>query len=265
MSQVSPANIKKLFGPGSQCAHPDCVQPLISSDKNRTLAGDVAHIEAVSEGGPRYNPKMTNRERNHYDNLIALCLIHHRLVDSKENVEDYPVELLKQWKQEHEDKMRDVFNKNPSLLRQAIYALFEADFPERDHIPSGTLASFEIEAKIKYNAIKGRRIRIREYSAYFAKIDGIYRKLEEDGASFKTQKLLHNIRDTYLRVKELLVGDTDNEMDIIRENADYIFDAVEDRLLESINDPNLFEYKYAISIIMVDAFMRCEILENPNV
>ena len=265
MPRFSEASIKQLFGrSGNQCAHPDCSNPLIADNDNQSVIGDVAHIEALSEGGPRYNSKMTNSERNHRDNLVLLCPIHHKLIDKRENVKDYPVEILKRWRQDNEDKWKDTQTRDPNLLRRAIYAMFDADFPQRSNIPNRATTSFEIEAKIKHNAIKEKFSIVREYSVYHAKIDAIYKELENQGASFKTERLLRNIHDVYIRVKGSLVKDTDNEMEIIQENADYILDEVEKRLLESIGDPNLFEYGHAISIIMVDAFMRCKILEPPQ-
>ena len=54
---------------------------------------------------------------------------------------------------------------------------------------------------------------------------------------------------------------------IIRLNADNIIENIEDELFNLINknrDQNKEDIAFEISIIMVDAFMRCKILEEPN-
>lgn len=92
---------KRLYGlSGNVCANPTCGKKLI--DKNGNQLGEIAHICAASPEGPRYNPSMTDDQRRNIDNLILLCEDCNKLVDNKENVEQYPIELLHNWKQNHE-------------------------------------------------------------------------------------------------------------------------------------------------------------------
>src|SRR5579863_4670145 len=102
----SPKTIKILFGSsGNQCAHPDCVNPIIapgSDQSDDAVLGQICHIYAASDNGPRGNAALTDAERNGADNLILLCGFHHPMVDSQH--QDYPAELLKQWKKSHEAK-----------------------------------------------------------------------------------------------------------------------------------------------------------------
>lgn len=53
---------------------------------------EVAHICARSEGGPRWDPQMTEAENRSSFNLIPLCLDHAREIDV--TPEHYSVELL---------------------------------------------------------------------------------------------------------------------------------------------------------------------------
>jgi hypothetical protein len=76
---------------------------------------------------------------------------------------------------------------------------------------------------------------------------------------------LQNIKSIYLLEK----GNY-NSMDEIRANADNIIETVQNKLWEIIeNSPNAntdmpFEViQISLLIILVDAFMRCEILEEP--
>ena len=44
--------------------------------------GEMAHIHAVSEGGPRHKYGMTEAEKNNVENLMLLCAEHHHLIDT---------------------------------------------------------------------------------------------------------------------------------------------------------------------------------------
>lgn len=84
---------------GNECAFPECHNVLV--DENGTFVGEVCHIEAALPGGERFNPDMTNEERRSYDNLMLMCHQHHVVTD---DVNEYPVEKLKQMKRTHEAK-----------------------------------------------------------------------------------------------------------------------------------------------------------------
>ena len=81
MSTITVKTIKTLFAKsGNECAFPGCKEKLIYDD-NKIMC-DIAHIEARSIGGPRYNAMQTEEERNCVENLICLCSNHHKLIDS---------------------------------------------------------------------------------------------------------------------------------------------------------------------------------------
>ncbi len=70
--------------------------------------GELAHIHAVSEGGPRHKYGMTNEEKNNIDNLMLLCPTHHHLIDSKP--EEFGDGFLVHQKKLHEDRIRKLTN-----------------------------------------------------------------------------------------------------------------------------------------------------------
>jgi hypothetical protein len=97
--------IKQLFGlTAARCCFPNCRKRLIfpATDlSHATVTGDIAHIHAFSNGGPRADSSLDNRSRNKFENLLLLCAACHRLVDGQP--EEYPDEVLAAMKESHLD------------------------------------------------------------------------------------------------------------------------------------------------------------------
>lgn len=91
---------------GNQCAFPGCNKMIINSDG--VLLGEVCHIEAALPGGERFNKNQTNEERRGFNNLLILCLDHHKITN---DVERYTVEKMKEMKRDHEKKFANAVSK----------------------------------------------------------------------------------------------------------------------------------------------------------
>jgi len=248
----------------NQCAATDCQNPLIASDE-KTIISNICHIEAANMNGPRYNADMNDDERRHFDNLILLCPECHRIIDNKDNESKYPVALLKEWKKNHASEELSQLIKNPSLLKHAINAIAGAEFNSENTNPNENFKAYKIDSKIQYNSIKRNKSLIDEYKIFYSKINSLYNELEEQG-SFKKENLLRNIRTVYLKVKGKYAKDSDNPMQAIRANADTIIEDVEDEIFKIVEEDKEFYHEdisFGISVIMVDAFIRCKILEEP--
>lgn len=91
---------------GGRCQYRGCNAPLWRDDL--TLAAMnrayLAHIVADSPNGPRGDATLSDQLKADPSNIMLLCDAHHRLVD-REDVEGHPVELLRQYKQEHEERI----------------------------------------------------------------------------------------------------------------------------------------------------------------
>jgi hypothetical protein len=91
---------------GFRCSYPECqtctVGPTVDTAKNFNI-GAACHITAAAEGGSRYDPDMTREQRKHPDNGIWMCRTHADLVD--DDALKYPVDLLRTWKKEAEDRV----------------------------------------------------------------------------------------------------------------------------------------------------------------
>lgn len=256
--------LKRLYGlSGNLCASPDCERVLTARD-GVSVTSKICHIEAASNEGPRYNSLMTDKERAHFDNLILLCDECHTIIDNKENEDIYSVALLKEWKKNHESKFLHEQLRNPTLLMQAINAIADANF-ENDALDDESLQAFGISDKISYNNIKRNKYLIEEYSGYYGKINSLYSELETQG-SFKKEKLLRNIRMIYLKTKGKYNHESSDSPAIVQEKADDILEDIEDEFLTLISWANGYkeDISFGISVVLVDAFMRCKILEEPE-
>jgi hypothetical protein len=100
------AILKKLFAlSGNQCAFPGCLVPVVDGDSGIVVA-EICHIKGKSPNGPRYDDTQSNEERNGYDNLVVMCAPHNKIVDHPDTRDQYPVERLRQMKEDHEAKFR---------------------------------------------------------------------------------------------------------------------------------------------------------------
>jgi hypothetical protein len=86
---------------GNICAFPGCQLPMVESAG--IVTGEVCHIRARNEGGPRFDMAQTESERHDFDNLVLLCRRHHKVVDAQPDV--YSAEALQSIKSMHEKTM----------------------------------------------------------------------------------------------------------------------------------------------------------------
>lgn len=96
---------------GNLCAFPRCEERMMNLDG--VFIGQVCHIEAAEDGGPRFNKAQSREDRRHVSNLMLMCYKHHKITDDTER---YPVGVLNQMKADHEKKFSDVVEK----IRQSI-------------------------------------------------------------------------------------------------------------------------------------------------
>ncbi|TKC01727.1 hypothetical protein FA045_05595 [Pedobacter cryotolerans] len=105
---------------------------------------------------------------------------------------------------------------------------------------------------------------IEEYAVYQGKLNKLYEEIEKQGST-KKEFLLQNIKYIYLKEKGKY-----KDLEEIRSNADIIIENIEKELWKIIENSSnpisnlpIEAIKIGLLIIMVDAFMRCNILEEP--
>jgi hypothetical protein len=121
---------------------------------------------------------------------------------------------------------------------------------------SETINSFEIERKIAYNDLKNSKGLIDEYCRFYGKVDQKYSEFDAMGVN-KSNSVLATIKREYLKLKS-------------SGTADFVFfsviDKIKDKILGSTNyvEIPIDELELCIDILVVDAFIRCKIFENPQ-
>lgn len=90
---------------------PDCRRELTPASgtvpAGGIVVGENCHIVAEKVDGPRGHYPVPEADRNRYPNLILLCNIHHKIVDT--DVTSWSVERLHQVKIDHENWIKTTF------------------------------------------------------------------------------------------------------------------------------------------------------------
>ncbi len=155
--------------------------------------------------------------------------------------------------------------RNPSKLANVVNAISKIDFDDKSNF--GVLKEPPvIDDKIKHNDVKAYFELIKDYGLYGKKLSSIYKTLEQEKPGRKS-RILRNIADLYKVEKGKLTND--NNIEIIRSNADLIIENIINKLdkeaKQSANiDADNEDIKAAIFMVVADAFIRCKILEDPN-
>ena len=84
------------------------------------MTGKVCHIKARAEGGPRYEPNQSDKERHVFENLVLMCARHSMVIDSE--AERYSVEVLRKIKAEHEQIGRGKLSEPDPVKADALFA-----------------------------------------------------------------------------------------------------------------------------------------------
>lgn len=254
---------------GNQCAFPGCTTTFTNPENDINLS-NICHITGAEKGGERYDPDMTDKERASYENLILLCANHHIITN---DVSKYTVSSLKLMKQNHEKDIlkkigtTDILNKYPSSLAVVINHISAINLDNVEILNSTKV--YSPDKKITFNKVIVYRPILEQYKVYHGKLNKVYSEIEKQG-SFKKEFLLQNINKLYLKAKGEILGE-DLSIQNIRVNADKLIELVENYLWELYEkSPNAKEdipfeaINIGMKIIIVDAFVRCKILEEPT-
>lgn len=120
---------------------------------------------------------------------------------------------------------------------------------------SDSVNSFEIERKITYNDLLNSKGFITEYCQFYGKVDQKYSEFDAMGVN-KSNSVLATIKREYLKLKGTATAD---------QVFLFVIERMKNKVLESINfdEIPIDELELCVDILVVDAFIRCKIFENP--
>lgn len=109
--KISDAVKRKLWASSAgYCCNPSCHRDLfpLFQDGSITCIDELAHIIGKREKGPRGGNSLSLLQRDEFDNLIVLCPDCHTMIDK--NPQTFTVELIKKWKKEHGDAIKNLMS-----------------------------------------------------------------------------------------------------------------------------------------------------------
>jgi len=134
--RINPANVTKLrlfADSGGYCSNPQCLSEIFVDLESQTVhIGEMAHVISAGDKGPRSDTGTTPEQRSEYENLILLCPRCHTIIDKAE--EDYPVELLLDWKRNHKQVIADGFGAREFRTREEARQSLESLLEENNFI-----------------------------------------------------------------------------------------------------------------------------------
>lgn len=112
------------------------------------LIGEVAHIVAEEQDGPRGESSLSVEQRNSEANLILLCLKHHKIIDDAPK--SYPVEALHKTKEIHKKWVDICLAKQPAW-KTKLFQLYYINVPRISLMAAQQSASLDLT---RYGQIK---------------------------------------------------------------------------------------------------------------
>lgn len=99
-----------------RCQFDGCNELVWKSDltQEEVNLAEAAHIYAFNSGGARGNEGIAPKKINTADNLLLVCRRCHKTIDNNPKETRYSVELLQQWKREHESRIELVTGITPN-------------------------------------------------------------------------------------------------------------------------------------------------------
>jgi hypothetical protein len=145
-------------------------------------------------------------------------------------------------------------SKIDSNLAAIINILAQKDW-DKD-VEGYQIKPYEIDRKIEFNHLENSKAIIDDYKIHHSRVDKIYTEFNKLGVN-KSNSVLSSIHNDYLKNKTAISDD------------DLFFKVIElviDKIQRSANYQVIpcEELELCVNILVVDAFIRCKIFENPE-
>ncbi|MBL4249775.1 hypothetical protein H8F16_22250, partial [Vibrio fluvialis] len=125
------------------------------------------------------------------------------------------------------------------------------------NVGESTVKQFEIERKISHNELDSAKDLIEEYSLFHGRVDSKYSVFDSQGSN-KSSSVLATIKREYIKSKK---GASDSDEIFFN-----VIEVLKNKVIESANysEIPIDELELCIDILVVDAFVRCKIMDNPE-
>src|ERR1051325_6062884 len=211
---VVPSRSALAQGP---CYWPGCLEPTTRFVDGIPVNNfEVAHIRAISSGGPRAVEEMSEKELNHFDNLILLCLPHHKVVD-KIRPRDFSIETLEAWKADKEGPGVSALRGLRGVTEDQLQTLIADSFVQVTddiHEAVNRLAAIDAEAAALLSPLVDQ-LAEAQFHRYFP---------SEDVASIldTASRKLEHLQDTAPKLQKAV-----GHLDVIHARTDSLLSAVQ--------------------------------------
>ncbi len=157
----------------------------------------------------------------------------------------------------------------PSTLSDVVNELAKQFHHADDDSSAHNFNEYSVNEKISYNSVIEYEELIHEFSAYQGKLIFLYNTFEDEGSN-KKSIILRNLYTLYIRERGKLRKNNSLTYEQIRKQySDEILKNIINQLTNDIiNSSNINvsieEARQCIYAVVVDGFIQCKILENPN-
>lgn len=208
-----------------------------------SISKDASDLRSLTYKNPSnitFNPK-----DDIYDTKSILNTILSETIDKQKSI----YELIKKELGSEIDVV-----KLDSNLATIINILSKEDWDSKEN--TSEINSFEIDRKISHNNLNTSKHIIDDYSIHYSRVDKKYTEFDALGLN-KSSSVLASVRMEYIKAKNNL-SDDNLFFEVIAK--------VQDKIINSANYVQIpiDELELCVNIIVVDAFIRCKIFENPQ-
>lgn len=137
-----------------QCSFLDCP---IRTERPETpedpavIIGEVAHIHAYEDEGPRALLTLTPADRNSYPNLMLMCPNHHTEIDKQPYT--FTAEILKNWKYNTEKRVTDALRNAMPQIHFAELSMITGSLVTHEESPGKDLTVIPPAEKLRKNQL----------------------------------------------------------------------------------------------------------------
>ena len=230
------------------CCFPECnvqcVREATNGDPSAVI-GQIAHIEAKSDAGPRSNPSLSDQKRDAYSNLILLCRNHHGIVDALDST--YTVDMLRSWKAASEARWQSILTQETASMTFAELATVTQALVNNGEPISDSISLIPPREKMNRNGLTDQTgaliniglIQSRQVTQFVEGMSGL------DG-TFLGRLTSGFVSEYQRQVEEGLEGDS-------------LFEAMQ---VFSTQGRSEMRYQSAGLAVLVYLFERCEVFEQ---